>query len=451
MLNLVQHLSSAQTYIPFPDSNAIWTSSRTDVTCPDPLYLCYNNQNTLNGDTVIGSYTYKKIYSAGYSQNPIYPYNTTYYHGYTGAIRNDIAEKKVYFVPSNTTTDTLFYDFSLVVGDTLPVTYIYSANFPQPCTISSIDSIYSGGLYRKWYNIYNPDIGNLTSYIEGIGNTGGLFESIYYPEGYSDLLCFIQNDSILYPEGTSNTDMCRLIAPPNCNFYSVTPTVTVSGNTLFCNGDSIVLTAEDGFISYLWSTGDTTQSISADTSGIYSVSVQVNDSCWFSSSTVQTYQAVLNPVIIIGDELYVSHFYSYQWYLNGEPIPGAVEQTYCPFIWGGYSVVVHNSIGCSAVSGTVEINSEDNFPCTIGLSENAMIDIIMYPNPARTSISIQSSVIGNQSAISIYNALGQLVYQLTNQPVTQLTIDISTLPTGLYYLTLQSDEGVAVKKFEIIK
>ncbi len=87
----------------------------------------------------------------------------------------------------------------------------------------------------------------------------------------------------------------------------------------------------------------------------------------------------------------------------------------------------------------------------------------LYPNPATTTLTIQStpnSYRDNspQTTVTIYNAQGQVVsYTLSRGECVSLSagkgcvLDISPFPTGLYYLHLQSEEGTATKKFEIIK
>lgn len=52
-----------------------------------------------------------------------------------------------------------------------------------------------------------------------------------------------------------------------------TPTITFTGNTTFCGGDSLILTGSAAS-AYLWSNGDTTQSIVVKTSGIYTLTIQ---------------------------------------------------------------------------------------------------------------------------------------------------------------------------------
>jgi len=50
------------------------------------------------------------------------------------------------------------------------------------------------------------------------------------------------------------------------------PTIALNGDSVICNGDSVLLTASNG-ASYLWNTGDTTKSIWVKQAGSYSVTV----------------------------------------------------------------------------------------------------------------------------------------------------------------------------------
>ena len=56
------------------------------------------------------------------------------------------------------------------------------------------------------------------------------------------------------------------------------PTITADGPLEFCDGDSVVLTSSAAE-SYLWSTGETTQSIVVTTSGNYRVNVTDDNGC----------------------------------------------------------------------------------------------------------------------------------------------------------------------------
>jgi hypothetical protein len=85
---------------------------------------------------------------------------------------------------------------------------------------------------------------------------------------------------------------------------------------------------------------------------------------------------------------------------------------------------------------------------------NAEILWSLYPNPAKSSISVNS--FDDIEKISIYNVLGEKVYAESNiQNVTNastlstMTIDISALPNGIYIVQIQSVKGSGEKRFVV--
>jgi Secretion system C-terminal sorting domain/Carbohydrate esterase, sialic acid-specific acetylesterase len=84
----------------------------------------------------------------------------------------------------------------------------------------------------------------------------------------------------------------QLIAKPRPE----TPTIATSGSTEFCDGQSIVLTSSNvGASSYLWSTGDNTQTITVKKGGSYSVQSRGANSC-LSQSSKDNIFVVVNPL-----------------------------------------------------------------------------------------------------------------------------------------------------------
>jgi photosystem II stability/assembly factor-like uncharacterized protein len=70
----------------------------------------------------------------------------------------------------------------------------------------------------------------------------------------------------------------------------------------------------------------------------------------------------------------------------------------------------------------------------------------IYPNPASTTITIETSDISNKNRLSILNLSGQeLITRQITEPKTQ--IDISTLPSGVYFVRLTVEKTVQVGKF----
>ncbi len=89
--------------------------------------------------------------------------------------------------------------------------------------------------------------------------------------------------------------------------------VTITGSQYFCAEDSITLTANNA-VSYLWSTGATTQSISVQNAGTYSVTVTDNMGCSASTShlisSIEEFISSINfPVMCAGNDYSIAGSY----------------------------------------------------------------------------------------------------------------------------------------------
>lgn len=171
-----------------------------------------------------------------------------------------------------------------------------------------------------------------------------------------------------------------------------TPTVTPSGPTTFCDGDSVMLTAS-GATAYLWSTGDTTQTITVMASGTYVVTVTDVNGCSADAAGVDV---VVNPLPTPtitpsgpiqfcdgGDvDLTVSASDSYLWNT------GATIQTINVSTTGSYWATVTDANGCSANSDTIDVVVDDNPIPTItadGPTEFCTLDSVTLTASAGSS------------------------------------------------------------------
>ncbi len=152
----------------------------------------YNYNET--GDTVIGSFTYKKILKKGIHEtinSMCNPTSSTNFinTGPSCCLRS--AGKQMYIVEAGNTTEELLYDFNLNVGDTLPPSYSHPA--AQIITVTAIDSIFTPYGFRKKYSLSGTS--SLFLY-EGIGSSAGLIEGFdeIFLSGTCDLICFSLND-----------------------------------------------------------------------------------------------------------------------------------------------------------------------------------------------------------------------------------------------------------------
>ncbi|HYC88132.1 MAG TPA: hypothetical protein VEO54_02885, partial [Thermoanaerobaculia bacterium] len=152
------------------------------------------------------------------------------------------------------------------------------------------------------------------------------------------------------------------------NVSTPAATISASGPTSFCPGGSVTLTANAGQ-SYLWSTGETTQSIVV--SSDESITVQVTNAagCTTTSSPtlVDVFPNAITPTISAGGPttfcaggsvaLISSEASGNQWKLNGTPIGGATGQNFVASFSGSYTVVYTDPNGCSAESAPVTVNA----------------------------------------------------------------------------------------------
>lgn len=138
-------------------------------------------------------------------------------------------------------------------------------------------------------------------------------------------------------------------------------TVSASGPLIFCAGGNVVLSANAG-LSYLWSTGATTSSITVTASGSYNVTVTIATGCTATSATTIVTVSPL-PTITASDTiicspssllLVASAGTSYQWYKNNLPISGAIYQTYSATLGGSYKAVITTNCG-AITSNTINI------------------------------------------------------------------------------------------------
>ncbi|MFL6246259.1 MAG: IPT/TIG domain-containing protein [Thermoanaerobaculia bacterium] len=173
----------------------------------------------------------------------------------------------------------------------------------------------------------------------------------------------VVTDSISCPSASGTVTITETTPPP--------ATITAGGPTTFCNGGAVVLTASAG-ASYLWSTSETTQSITVTSSGNYTVTVTDANGCGATSAPM-TVTAQSTPTATITANgpttfcqgssvtLTASAGGSYLW------SNGATSQSIVVTASGNYSVTVSNG-SCSATSApeTITVNPAPNAVITAG-------------------------------------------------------------------------------------
>lgn len=142
-----------------------------------------------------------------------------------------------------------------------------------------------------------------------------------------------------------------------------TASITAGGNTTFCQGGNVVLTANTGG-SYLWSNGATTQSITVSAAGTFSVQVTTGSCVSTSPNTVVTVNPTPAANISAGGPLtfcqglnvVLTASAGSSWLWSN----GATTQAITVTSTGNYSVTVTNASGCSATSAATSVTVNPN-------------------------------------------------------------------------------------------
>ncbi|MBI2268751.1 MAG: S8 family serine peptidase [Bacteroidetes bacterium] len=165
-----------------------------------------------------------------------------------------------------------------------------------------------------------------------------------------------------------------------------------------------------------------------------------------STGVTMTINAIpATPVISqAGSVLTSSSATGNQWYLNGNSIPGATNQTHTVAQNGSYTVVVTTN-GCSSAPSSPVIMS------TVGIDSFSDIPLLnIYPNPTdgNFAIYVHATALSNYT-IEIKNMLGQLVYcELLPDfsGIYSKQINIATSGSGIYQVRLKNTKNEIVKK-----
>lgn len=167
---------------------------------PDHIF---NNlyKDFIDGDTIINSIRYYKVYGSGYSYEGLFPVGEIYYydHALHGFLREENNRWYTLFLDQ----DALLFDFNLGVNDTVYSAYTFLID--GPIIITAIDSILIDGDYKKRFHL-TPQLG-AEFIIEGIGATTGLFENMIFFEWYSELVCYARNGISLWGASTEECDL----------------------------------------------------------------------------------------------------------------------------------------------------------------------------------------------------------------------------------------------------
>ncbi len=225
-------------------------------------------------------------------------------------------------------------------------------------------------------------------------------------------------------------------------------TIDLGGDKIICKGESVTLDAGAGFVSYLWSNGATTQTISVNTASAYAVTVTDKNGCTAVDEVHISFSTV--PLVNLGGDIVLCQntstvidagngYYAYSW-STGENTSSIVADSA-----GTYYVTVTDSNGCSSSDTVVvDVNTNTISGCNElylseyieGSSNNKSVEIF---NPTSGSIDLVNYSIsiytnGSLTASSTINLKGMLnggdVFVLSNPSAAADILNVTDLTTG---------------------
>jgi len=226
--------------------------------------------------------------------------------------------------------------------------------------------------------------------------------------------------------------------------------VVFTGDTLFlCAGETTTLDAGGGYISYVWSTGASSRTISVSQTGTYSVLVTNEAGCSGSSDsvTVFVHPPVSKPTITkLTPYLLESSLADYfQWYRNGDPIPAATRRTHFVTEGGNYTVRVSYENGCSALSDPLAILVAD----AAGDRETHAV-VSIYPMPVRDGMWVHAPIeVGDHWRVRILSLDGRECQASSGYCVRRGDVGWvrrGHLPPGTYVLEVTTQHGRCVQR-----
>jgi hypothetical protein len=133
----------------------------------------------------------------------------------------------------------------------------------------------------------------------------------------------------------------------------------------------------------------------------------------------------------------------YHWLFEGETIAQANNSTHYGQEIGKYQLYIENQYGCGSYSNIV-------FLPTLSIDVIDDFDFTLYPNPVKSLLGINLSRMFNSTTVSITDVLGQELYafrQKIQAGETKITLDVSDLSSGIYFMVAENGSQKTVKRF----
>ena len=226
------------------------------------------------------------------------------------------------------------------------------------------------------------------------------------------------------------------------------PTITATSTTA-CSGDTVILSSSTAD-SYVWSTGQTTQSIAltASSANITVTTVNVNacNGVGMSQPTSVTFTATPTAAGSFTTSGNVATFAntstgagSYSWDFGDFSNSSASAPTHAYAANGAYTVTL------TAINGNCTSTTSFTVNISVALDELQGITLNLYPNPANQEVNIALNGAALESVV-VLDQFGRTV-----KVSKASNINVSDLASGVYQVILYTDKGNITRRLVVSK
>lgn len=238
------------------------------------------------------------------------------------------------------------------------------------------------------------------------------------------------------------------------------PEPIITGDTVLCNDASVALLVDE-YSSYLWSTGESTQGVTVNTEGLYTVTVTDANNCT-GTDEIELIASNISMTCTVGTPSSGSDDGMVELSITGGVVPYIIS-------WTGASTGSMLSENNSAtipnlVEGAYTINIEDGLGCTTSTSCDVWTTSVygieslekyaLSPNPTSSNINISLILTEvEEVTISIHDVLGKLVYLENMGKVSNVNqdVDLNHLRNGTYLVSYEIGHQIFTDRLVVMK
>lgn len=237
------------------------------------------------------------------------------------------------------------------------------------------------------------------------------------------------------------------------------PSVSISGNTTICSGSPATLTANvsngTGNITYAWSNGSNTQSITVNITAttVYSVTATAQNGTATDAATVtvnQQPQASFSASVS-GNTATITNTTTgataYSWDFGDSQTSTSQNPPAHTYTSSGnftITLIATNSCGSDSASQSVNVTE-------VGIGSVAAnpMGIRVYPNPFSSTATVEIENLSGSCDYALYTITGLKADERNGISEREFTIHKGALAQGLYFMEVRNEKALIRKKVMI--